>query len=66
MMKKENEKEPGFLLVIDASGNEKELFNTIASALIPFVEGKPINLIPLKTDLGKAVIENFEPFYIGM
>lgn len=53
-----------YLVLIDADGKEKELFNTIASAAIPFLKGMPLNLAPLNTEFGQKAIENFEPFYV--
>ena len=53
-----------YLVLIDADGNEKEHFNTIASAAIPFLNGMPLNLAPLNTEFGQKAIENFEPFYV--
>lgn len=53
-----------YLVLIDADGKEKEHFNTIASAAIPFLKGMPLNLAPLNTEFGQKAIENFEPFYV--
>lgn len=52
-----------YLVLIDANGKEKEYFNTIASAAIPFLKGMPLNLATLDTELGQKVIEQFKPFY---
>lgn len=60
-MLKEDEK--SYLLIIDASGKEKEYFNTIASALIPFLRDLPLNLLPINTEFGTKAIEKFKPFY---
>ncbi len=59
------QEELSYLLIVDASGNEKEYFNTIASAAIPFLNGMPLNLLPANTELGQNVCQNFEPFYIA-
>lgn len=60
-MVKEGEK--SYLLIIDAGGNEKQYFNTIASAAIPFLKGMPLNLLPINTEFGTKVIQEFKPFY---
>lgn len=52
-----------YLVLIDAQGNEKQYFNTIASTAIPFLKGMPLNLTSLDTELGQKVIEQFKPFY---
>ena len=57
------EEEKSYLLIIDALGNEKEYFNTIASALIPFLGGMSLNLLPINTEFGTKAIEKFKPFY---
>ncbi len=56
--------EIGYLIVIYADGKEKELFNTIASAAIPFLNGMPLNMVESDSELAKTVEEKFEPFYI--
>lgn len=56
--------EKSYLILIDADGNEKEHFNTIASAAIPFLNGLPLNMAPLNTEFGQMAVENFEPFYV--
>lgn len=59
------QEELSYLLIVDASGNEKEYFNTIASAAIPFLNAMPLNLLPANTELGQNVAQSFEPFYIA-
>ena len=53
-----------YLVIIDSDGNEKEYYNTIASASLPFLNGMPLNLAALDNEFGKKAVENFEPFYI--
>ena len=55
--------EKSYLLIIDAGGNEKKYFNTIASAAIPFLNGMTLNLLPINTEFGTKVIQEFKPFY---
>lgn len=55
--------ELSYLLVIDAQGNEKEYFNTIATAAIPFLNNMPLNFIAANTDLGQRISTDFIPFY---
>ena len=62
MLMTKNEK-LSYLVIIDADGEEKECFNTIASAAIPFLNSMPLNLLPANTDLGKKAMEKFTPFY---
>lgn len=57
------EEELSYLLVIDANGKEKQYFNTIATAAIPFLNGMPLNFIEANTDLGQKVSSDFTPFY---
>jgi len=59
------QEELSYLLIVDANGNEKEYFNTIASAAIPFLNGMPLNLLPANTELGQNVSQSFEPIYIA-
>lgn len=59
------EEELSYLLVIDANGNEKQYFNTIATASIPFLNNMPLNFIEANTDLGQKVAIDFKPFYVA-
>lgn len=59
------EEELSYLLILDAQGNEKEYFNTIASAAIPFLNKMPLNLLAANSDFGKNAIVDFEPFYVA-
>ncbi len=52
-----------YLLTIDADGNEKEYFNTIASAIIPFINGMPLSLVTIDSEIGKQVESHFKPIY---
>ena len=52
-----------YLVIVDANGEEKEYFNTIATAAIPFLKGMPLNLLPANTEFGKKAMEKFTPFY---
>lgn len=62
LVMKENEKET-YLIAFLANGNEKEYYNKIASAAIPFLNGVGLSFMPLGTELGKQIEEKFEPFY---
>lgn len=57
--------ELSYLLVIDAQGNEKEYFNTIATASIPFLKGMSLNFIESDTELGQKIATDFTPFYVA-
>jgi hypothetical protein len=59
------QEELSYLLVIDAQGNEKAYFNTIASAAIPFLNGMPLNMLPANTELGQKIAQDFTPIYVA-
>lgn len=52
-----------YLLTIDADGKEKEHFNTIASAIIPFINGMPLSMVTIDSEVGKQVESHFKPIY---
>lgn len=58
--------EVSYILILDASGKEQELFNTIASSVIPFLDGMSLNMAPLATDFGNQISQRFEPIYIAV
>lgn len=58
--------EVSYILILDASGKEQELFNNIASSVIPFLDGMSISMAPLSTDFGKTISERFEPVYVAV
>ncbi len=55
--------ELSYLLVIDAQGNAKQYFNTIATASIPFLNNMPLNFVEANTDLGQKIASDFTPFF---
>ncbi len=60
------EEELSYLVIVDAGGKEKEYFNTIATAAIPFLDKMPLNLLPANTEFGKRAMLDFEPFYVSV
>lgn len=59
-----NKDELSYLIILDADGKEKEYFNTIASAAIPFLNKMPLNMLSANTEFGQTAKKDFEPFYI--
>lgn len=58
-----NGDELSYLVILDADGKEKEHFNTIASAAIPFLDKMPLNLLSANTEFGETAKKDFKPFY---
>lgn len=61
-----NGEEVSYILILDASGKEQELFNDIATSVIPFLNGMPLNMAPMSTDFGTQISQRFEPIYIAV
>lgn len=57
------EEEPSYLLIVDAQGKEKDYFNNIATAAIPFLNGLPLNMLPINTEFAQKIVADFMPFY---
>ncbi len=52
------------LLVIDADGNEKEFYSSLAGAIIPFLGEYQLDMVALSSEIGKQVKSHFEPIYV--
>ena len=52
------------LLVIDADGKEKEYFNTLASAIIPFLGEHQLDMVAESSEIGTQVKNHFAPIYV--
>jgi len=61
-----NKDEVSYILVLDAQGKEQDLFNNIATSIIPFLDGMSLNMVPLNTDFGRKVAEKFNPVYVAI
>lgn len=55
--------EISYLLIVDSAEEDKTIYNNIAGALIPFLNGLPLNITHASTEIGKAVQDKFEPIY---
>lgn len=58
------EKEISYLIVVDFSGDKKELFDDIAICARPYLNGMYIDLMPLESGFAQNAIRNLKPFYI--
>lgn len=57
--------ESGALLIIDAP-EDREMYNSIATGLIPFLAGLSLRIIPIESDLAEQIMQKFEPVYIAI
>ncbi|MDO5539032.1 MAG: enhanced serine sensitivity protein SseB C-terminal domain-containing protein [Eubacteriales bacterium] len=55
--------EMSYLLVLDTSGNEKEVFPLVGEICEPYLGGKPLDMVTLKSKFGQDAVENQKPFY---
>jgi hypothetical protein len=61
LMIKDNEQ--SYLIIVDFSGDKKEVFSGIANAGGPFSNGKFLDFVSLSSSFGKDAVEKVEPFY---
>ncbi|MGF6905787.1 enhanced serine sensitivity protein SseB [Fusobacterium sp. PH5-44] len=60
----EKEGEFSFLVVVDFTGDKKEIFDGIASYAVPLLKkGEFLDMVSLEEDLGKEVAKGHQPFY---
>lgn len=52
-----------YLIVVDFTGDNNEVFPGIADAGTPYSKGKPLDFVPCSSDFGKDAVVNVEPFY---
>lgn len=61
LMKKEEEY--SYLIIVDFSGDKKEVFGGIYQAAQPHMNGMFIDMVPFDSDFGRNATVNVEPFY---
>ena len=60
----ENNEEFSYLIIVDFTGDQQEVFTDIASVAVPLLrEGELIDMAPADSDLGRSVAQDFSPFY---
>ncbi|MGN0597261.1 MAG: enhanced serine sensitivity protein SseB [Ruminiclostridium sp.] len=53
-----------FLIIVDfEKGEDKSVYEDIAKAAVPYLNGIHIQMIPKDSELGRKATENVEPFY---
>ena len=57
------EGEQSYLIIVDFTGDMREIFNGIANAASSHLKGMLINLVPYDTNFGHNAANNIEPFY---
>lgn len=57
--------ETSYLLVLDANGNEQELFPIVGERCQSYLKGNYIDMVPLSSQFGQSAVEGKTPFYIS-
>lgn len=57
------EGEQSYLVIVDFTGDRRELFDGIANVAMSHLNGMFIDLVPYDSDFGHNAINNIEPFY---
>jgi len=57
------EGEESYLIVVDFTGDQRSVFDAIASVARPHLNGKYLDLIPLDSDFGQSAVRHVAPFY---
>ena len=58
-----NNGEESYLLVIEGTGDKKDIMNKIAHDVIPYSQGKYLDMFSSTDTFGQNVISNRKPFY---
>lgn len=57
------EGEQSYLVIVDFTGDRREIFDGIANVAMSHLNGMLIDLVPYDSDFGHNAINNIEPFY---
>lgn len=57
------EGEQSYLVIVDFTGDRREIFNGIADAAKSYLKGMFIDLVPYDSDFGRNASKDIEPFY---
>ena len=57
------EGEQSYLIILDFTGDRKEIFDGIAKASMKYLKGMFIDFVPYDSDFGRGAAKNIEPFY---
>ncbi|MCI8361169.1 MAG: enhanced serine sensitivity protein SseB [Clostridiales bacterium] len=63
LLQMKREEKEGYLCVVDFQGDRREVFDQIAGAVRPFLEGAYLELVPLDNPFGQQAAALTEPFY---
>ncbi len=58
------DEEISYLLIVDFSGDKKELFSGIANSAQGYLNGMNIDMMPLEAGFAQNAVRNVKPFYI--
>lgn len=57
------EEEQSYLVIIDFTGDKREVFNGVAKATMSYLNGMFIDMVPFDSEFGHNATKNIEPFY---
>lgn len=57
------EGEQSYLIIVDFTGDKREIFDGIANTAMSYLNGMFIDLVPYDSDFGRNATRNVEPFY---
>lgn len=63
LMVKPEEGEQSYLVVVDCTGDEHDIFDNIARAARPHMNGMYVDMVSFRQDFGKKAAQGAEPFY---
>lgn len=57
------DQEQSYLVVVDFSGDKSPIFQGVATAAKPYLNGMYLDMVPLNSDFGQSATRNIDPFY---
>lgn len=63
LMSRSGQTQPSYLIVVDHSGEQSAVFQTIADAARPHLENRRVDMVPYQSELGQAAAKDAVPFF---
>ncbi len=63
LLVKPEEGEQSYLVVVDCTGDERDIFDNIAKAARPYMNGMYVDMVSVRQDFGRKAAQGAEPFY---
>lgn len=63
LFKQESDEKSNYLIIVDFTGDMKEVFSAIGEAANPHLDGMQLSMMPYGLEIAQQAVANVEPFY---